>query len=183
MNINKQDTLRPADLVVALTLAVRRDATTATFSQLGAILDLSASTVHEAVQRLQAAGLVRPRTREPNRWALRNFVEHGARYAFPPAFGGEVRGVPTAHSGPGLQDEFDTEPAVVWPDVKGQVRGRALAPLYPKATSLPSRAPEVYHALTLVDAVRGGRARERNAAVAALNELLVGNRPERTAGV
>jgi hypothetical protein len=54
------------------------------------------------------------------------------------------------------------------------MHGRALAPLYPNAVSLPSRAPEVYDALTLVDAIRGGQARERNAAVMALDALLVG---------
>jgi DNA-binding Lrp family transcriptional regulator len=174
--MSKQETLRPVDLVVALALAVRKDAPTATFSHLGAVLGLSPSTVHEALQRLIAAGLVRPGTREPNRSQLREFVEHGARYAFPPAFGGEVRGVPTAHSGPALCDEFDAGVALVWPDVDGQVRGRALAPLYRNATTLPERAPEVYHVLTLVDAVRAGRVRERKAAVAALNELLTGDR-------
>ena len=176
---NRQDTLRPLDLAVALTLAVQKDAPKATFAELGVTLGLSQSTVCEALQRLQIAGLVRPGTREPNRWALRNFVEHGARYAFPPVFGGEARGVPTAHSAPGLRDEFDAEHAFVWPDVQGPVQGRALVPLYPKATSLPSRAPEVYQALTLVDAVRAGRARERKAAVVALNELLTGSHPER----
>jgi DNA-binding transcriptional ArsR family regulator len=172
---NKQETLKPHDLAVVLALAVRKDAPMATFSQLGAILGLSPSTVCEALQRLKGAGLVRPGTREPNRRALREFVEHGARYAFPPSFGGEVRGVPTAHSGPSLRHEFDGGDEVVWPDGKGQMHGRALAPLYPNAVSLPSRAPEVYEALTLVDAIRGGRARERNAAVMALHELLVGN--------
>ena len=171
---NKQETLRPHDLAVVLALAVRKDAPTATFSQLGATLGLSQSTVCEALQRLKGAGLVRPGTREPNRRALRDFVEHGARYAFPPSFGGEVRGVPTAHSGPSLRHEFDGGDEVVWPDGKGQMHGRALAPLYPNAVSLPSRAPEVYDALTLVDAIRGGQARERNAAVMALDALLVG---------
>ena len=169
---NRQETLRPHDLAVVLALAVRKGAPEATFKELGVALGLSQSTVCEAVQRLQVAGLVRPGTHQPNRRALRSFVEHGARYAFPAALGSEARGVPTAHSGPALRDEFDTVNAIVWPDVQGQGQGRALAPLYPKATSLPNRAPEVYEALTLVDAVRVGRVRERNAALAVLNKLL-----------
>ena len=172
----KQDALRPVDLVIALALAVHKDAPRATFSQLGATLGLSQSTVHEAVQTLLLAGLVRPGTREPNRSALQEFVEHGARYAFPPTFGGEVRGVPTAHSGPALRDQFDAGVALVWPDVEGPVRGRALAPLYPQATSLPRLAPDVYNVLTLLDAVRAGRVRERKAALAALHALLTGDR-------
>ncbi len=179
--INKQETLRPLDLAVVLALAVRKDAPGSTFGELGDMLGLSPSTVHGALERLHNSGLVRPGTREPNRWALQKFIEHGARYAFPPAFGGEVRGVPTAHSAPGLRDEFDAEHAWVWPDVDGPAQGRALAPLYPKAIGLPSRAPEVYHALTLVDAVRAGQARERKAAIARLNEMLIGTHSESAA--
>jgi hypothetical protein len=52
------------------------------------------------------------------------------------------------------------------------VRGTSLAPLYPAATTLPERAPEVYRLLTLVDAVRVGRARERGAALAAIDRRL-----------
>lgn len=175
----KQDTLKPADLVIALALAVRQGTPRATFNQLSATLGLSASTVFHAIRRLQSAGLLRPGTREPNRSALRSFVQFGVRHAFPPALGREVRGVPTAYGGPPLRELFEAEHQVVWPDADGPVRGTALAPLYPQATGLPERAPEVYRALTLVDAMRIGRARERTAAMAALDGMLAvtGNGP------
>lgn len=67
---------------------------------------------------------------------------------------------------------FHSEKPIVWPDAKGSVRGTGLAPLYPKATELPERNPAVYAALTLVDAMRVGQARERNAAMHALDQLL-----------
>lgn len=172
MNMNKQDSLRPVDVAVAMALAVRSVSRKATFSQLGELLGISQSTAHDALQRLESAGLVRPGTREPNRKALRDFVEYGARYAFPPSLGREVRGVPTAHSGPVLQAEFDSGDSIVWPYLEGTVRGRGLAPLYPKATSLPERAPDVYRALTLFDAVRVGGARERTAALVALDHAI-----------
>lgn len=170
--MKKQDSLKPADLAVALALAVRADAPTATYSQLGATLGLSASTIFQAAQRLQAAGLVRPGTREPNRTALLRFAEYGARHAFPPALGRVMRGVPTAHSGPPLRDLFDDTQAIVWPEADGPERGTALTPLYPNATRLPERAPEVYQALTLIDALRVGQARERAAALEALRTML-----------
>jgi hypothetical protein len=103
---------------------------------------------------------------------LRNFLVHGVKIAFPPVLGRELRGVPTAHSGPLLREQFDSSKAIVWPDVHASSRGTSLAPLYPKATELPERAPAVYSALTLVDALRVGQARERSAAVTAIDQLL-----------
>lgn len=172
MTVNKQDTLRPADLAVAVSIAVSPMASQHTFAQLGETLGVSTSSAFEAVQRLQRAGLLRPGTREPNRHALRNFLAHGVRCAFPPLLGREVRGVPTAHAGPELSTQFDSAMPFVWPDPQGSARGTALTPLFPQATALPERAPAIYNALTLVDALRVGQARERNAALAALDRLM-----------
>ena len=47
-----------------------------------------------------------------------------------------------------------------------------MAPLYPNAVHLPATDPELYEVLTLVDALRVGQARERNAARVALNASL-----------
>jgi DNA-binding Lrp family transcriptional regulator len=173
--MNKQDTLKPVDLVVALALAIAPEGTGSTFSQLGQIVGVSSSTAFEAVQRLQRAGLLRPGTRDPNRHALRNFLEYGVRHAFPPSLGPEARGVATAYSGPELSAQFDIAKPIVWPDRGRSVHGTALTPLFPQATSLPERAPDLYNALTLVDALRVGRARERTAAMEALDRLLKAN--------
>jgi hypothetical protein len=45
-------------------------------------------------------------------------------------------------------------------------------PLYGKAVELPERCPSVYELLTLVDALRVGRARERKIAAEHLRERL-----------
>lgn len=168
----KQDTLKPTDVVVALALAVQEGNSDPTFGSLAADLGISSSTAFKAVRRLGAAGLMRPGTRQPNRTALRQFVAHGIRHAFPPILGREARGVPTAYAAPALRDRFVVEQGVVWPDVRGSERGLALVPLYPQATKLPERAPQVYRMLTLIDAVRIGRARERSAALVELDGLL-----------
>ena len=170
----KQDMLHPIDLIVALALAVAKGAQFSTYAELARRLGVSSSTAFKAVKRLQSSGLLRPGTREPNLHALRGFLEHGARHAFPPILGREARGVPTAHAGPALRDLFDTERPFVWPEARGSARGMSLTPLYPKATALPEREPEVYNALTLVDALRVGQARERTAALAALDVMLSG---------
>lgn len=168
----KQDTLRPVDLAVALALVTMRGASPTTYSKLGHALGVSSSTTFSAVQRLQSTGLVRPGTRQPNRRELRNFLVHGVKHAFPPVLGRELRGVPTAHSGPVLKKLFDTTQPVVWPHAQGRMRGTSLTPLYPNATELPDRAPDIYNLLTLVDALRVGQARERQAALAALDRVL-----------
>jgi len=170
--MNKQDALKPHDLAVAFGLLLGEPDARPTYSELGQYLALSQSTVHQSVRRLQGAGLLRPGSRTPNRIALGEFLAHGVRYAFPPTLGRQARGIPTAHSGPVLGARFDAEDAFVWPDADGDRRGTSLTPLYPGATTLPGRAPEVYQLLTLVDAIRVGRARERGAAIAELNHRL-----------
>lgn len=169
-----QIALHPSDVVVALRLA---EAPTRTYAELASDLFLSASTVHGAVERLGLAGLVRPTstrgTRSVNRHALLELLEHGLRYVFPGTLAGRARGVPTAHSGPALAAEIDQgEEPIVWPTPKGSMLGQALVPLYDRAVELPARCPSVYAALTLVDALRTGRARERELASRALRYWL-----------
>jgi len=48
----------------------------------------------------------------------------------------------------------------IWPDPEGTVRGEVWAPLYPKAVDACRRDSSLYEILALVDAIRGGRARE-----------------------
>ena len=170
--MQKQDTLKPVDLAVVLTLAIKPADPSPTYDQLGQLLGTSSSTSFESVQRLQSAGLLRPESREPNRAVLMNFLEHGLRCTFPPSIGREVRGVPTAHAGPVLREFFGSAKPYVWPDLDGTVRGTGLAPLYAKAPALAKREPEIYSILTLVDALRVGEARERNLALDALRNCL-----------
>ena len=122
---------------------------------------MSTSTAHQSVSRLETAGLMVPGTRRVNRLNLLEFLIHGARYAFPSAGGAQVQGVPTAHSGPPLAGQIVGTDSAVWPAAMGPVRGLAVKPLLARAAELPENCPALYHALTLVDALRVGRARER----------------------
>jgi len=162
--------LQPIDIVIALRLS---KAPEARYEQLSADVGVSASWAHASVGRLQAAGLLRPGSRSVNRLALREFLEHGVRYAFPGASGMESQGVPTAHSGPPLAEHIVAEDTVVWPSASGQAVGRAVSPLYERAVELPNRCPSLYEDLTLVDALRVGRSRERKLAMKELERRLV----------
>jgi DNA-binding Lrp family transcriptional regulator len=161
--------LKPVDVLVVFGLVHHPEAT---YEQLSADLGVSASWAHKSVKRLQAAGLLRPDSRAVNRLTLKEFLEHGLRYAFPAKPGAEVRGIPTAHSGPPLSQRIVAEDAMVWPSVTGSAFGREVAPLYPGAIELPKRSPEVYELLTLADALRVGRARERKLAAEELERRL-----------
>lgn len=99
---------------------------------------------------------------------LLEFLVHGVRYAYPVERGSLTRGVPTAHGAPPLRDKIRTSASdalPVWPDPEGTVRGEAWSPLYPSVPAATRRDAALYEALALLDAIRGGRARERSIAV------------------
>lgn len=154
----RQPLLRPTDVAVALQLAIRpRDS----YPELAKAVGISLGQAYNAVQRLRGARLVVGEAREVVRPALLDFLIAGVPYAFPAQMGQTTRGVPTAHSAAPLAQEIRSNDVVVWPSGGGARRGSSLIPLYPGAPQLPSQNPRLYELLTLVDALRIGRARER----------------------
>ncbi len=84
-----------------------------------------------------------------------------------------MRGMPTAHSAPPLseliqggQEEF------VWPYDHGNMRGQAIDPLYHTVPRAAAEDQCLHRFLSLADALRVGRARERKLATLKLKELL-----------
>lgn len=157
--------LKPQDVLVLLKLVVSDDEWT--YPSLAYALGMSASEVHAAIIRAGESGLLNPSTKRPNRQALLEFLVHGLRYVFPAARGGVTRGLPTAHAALPLSDRIAAggELVPVWPDPEGEVRGEELRPLYPSVPGAARRDPALYKLLALVDAIRGGRARERSLAI------------------
>ena len=163
--------LLPQDVLVALKLAVSKKAYT--YAELANALNLSASQVHSAVKRCDKSGLVKRESMRSNRGALCEFLIHGAKYAYPPISGKWQRGMPTAHSASPLRSHISSsgEP-VVWPDPEGEMRGEALHPLHKSVPHAARKDPHLYQALALLDAIRSGRARERDIAAQLLAEIL-----------
>jgi hypothetical protein len=87
-------------------------------------------------------------------------------YVFVAELGEITRGMPTGYAGPALAPFFqavdDLPP--VWPDPDGEVRGQSFSPLYKSVPQAAREDGKLYELLTLVDALRGGRARERQMA-------------------
>jgi len=174
--------LKPQDLLATLALTLPRFQSAAwTYSELASTLGLSVSEANAATRRAAEAGLMTSSPRrgakpKPIRRALLEFVDHGVRYAFFVHRGDVTRGTPTAHSAPPLSALLDAseEAALVWPDAKGKVRGQAVIPLYPTVPHAVRATPGLYEALALVDAIRVGRARERELASRELGRRIAG---------
>ncbi len=157
--VPSQPTLRPFDVAVALRLLLEPEER---YEPLADALATSTSAVHRGVARLQSAGLLRASSRTVARPALREFLLHGVRYAFPPLRGPEVTGIATAWSHAPISALLtaeaapDTTRALVWPDESGTVRGDMLVPLFPAAARVSQRDPRLHELLAAVDALRLG---------------------------
>lgn len=120
----------------------------------------------EARTHLNSAAVV-------NRHNLAEFALHGAKYAFAPERLPVGPGVPTSHAAPAFAGVFaEGHEPLVWPDAQGMVRGEGLLPLHPCVPGAALRDPALYELLALFDALRAGRARERNMAAARLQKLI-----------
>lgn len=73
---------------------------------------------------------------------------------------------------PGILAGTLSDPPLVWPHPEGEVRGESLEPLYPSAVDAARRDSKLYECLALVDALRIGRAREKNLAIDLLSKRL-----------
>jgi DNA-binding Lrp family transcriptional regulator len=166
--------LKPQDVVVLLKLAVHSDHAWS-YPKLAVELAMSPSEVHASVRRAVRAGLFQESSRSVNRRALLELLVHGVKYVFPPERRGITRGLPTAHSAPPLRDHFSSssEMPTVWADPEGNVRGEELEPLYRSVPRAARADAQLYECLALLDAIRGGRARERELAVAELQKRLL----------
>lgn len=167
--------LKPQDILVVLKL-VALGPQSWTYAGLAGSLRMSPSQAYHAVQRamfVQLAVTVGDSIQVHAR-NLDEFLVHGVRYAFAPERGELTRGMPTAHAAPPLLRlvQADDEPPPVWPDAEGQVRGLGFSPLFRSVPAAARADAFLYELLALVDAIRGGRARERDLAVRELRDRL-----------
>lgn len=168
--------LKPQDIVVLLKLVVLKDAPW-TIVSLAESLHMSASEVHSALSRAERAGLYLPNKRRPSRAALQEFLAHGIRYAFAAERLGMSRGVPTAHSAPGLSSALVApEVPLVWPDANGTARGEGIEPLFRTVPQAALADERLYRLLALVDALGVGGARERRVTAELLDRELRASR-------
>ena len=166
--------LKPQDVLVLMKLVALGDKPW-TYASLAADLDMSASQVHSAIQRAIRSELAyesddRVSVHVRN---LEEFLIHGMRYFFVAERGAKSRGMATLTSAPPMAALFvDSDEPIVWPDPSGDMRGESLAPIYKTAPQAARNDPELYELLVIVDALRAGRAREKQVAKKELKKRL-----------
>lgn len=144
------------------------------FASLAVSVGLSASAAHSSVRRLMVVNLVSDDGWSVNTTALAEFLVHGLKYVFPGRRGGMGRGIPTGVAAPPLEREFrlgDGE-IPVWPHPEGRARGYELIPLCPAVPQVCLADPGLYEWMALIDAIRAGRAREREMATKIVEKRL-----------
>ena len=146
--------------------------------KLAVSLSISPSEVSKSLKRCVEAGLlyVSGPEKRVNGTALMEFLAHGLKYVFPPVRGSMARGVPTAAAAEPLKSRLldDGEPPSVWPYAEGKVRGVSITPLYRTAPMAALLDSKFHSVLALTDAIRSGRARERNLAIELLEKEIHG---------
>jgi predicted transcriptional regulator len=170
--MKKHNGMRPHDIVVLLKIAAKGNLPWL-MKDLANELSLSSSEVSESLHRSVYAGLISNDKKTLMNMAILEFLQFGLKYVYPQQPGATVRGIPTAYSAPPLSDEILSNDPIVWPFSEGKIRGHALEPLYIGATKASLQDSKLYELLSLVDALRIGKARERAIAVEELKKRLV----------
>lgn len=172
--------IKPQDMVVLAKLIAHPGDETWSQNSIAFELCLSPSQINSALKRLVAAGLITP-YHPPNKpkpiiQACEEFFIHGFKYVFPEKLGEISRGVRTSYAAPSFKGEVSLgrDAIPVWPYGEGKERGVALKPLYPSVPESISKHPDpvFYDLLTLLDAIRSGRSREKKIAVQRLSKIL-----------
>jgi hypothetical protein len=181
--------LKPQDIVILLKILAsltlsKGQSEELSQKELATYLCISTSEVHAGIKRLLLAGLLGPVSREhkiillPVKAACEECLISAVKYFFPAQLGEYTRGIATSYAAPVFEKHIiiGDDPIPVWPDAEGDKRGLALDPLYRSVPRSLARFPDqmFYELLALVDAIRSGRARERNIAIKLLKERLHG---------
>jgi hypothetical protein len=165
--------LKPQDIVVLLKLVALREHPWS-YASLANDLFMSTSEVHAGIKRAVAAHLMDTTAKHVLKQALEEFIIHGVKYAYPPDRGGLTRGIPTGYAAAPLKAMISqpSEPPPVWPDPEGDTRGNEFSPLYKSVPKAARKDMKLYELLALIDAIRDGRAREREIAIRELKVRL-----------
>lgn len=168
----QQPAMRPQDIVVLLKIIAYGNNP---WSQLTMAdhLFMSQSEISQSIARSKYGGLLDPSGKLVRRMALMDFLQFGLKYVYPQAPGAIVRGIPTAHSASPLNQSIQSEEKYVWPSGKGSVRGQSIIPLYSSVVDAVQNDRILYELLALTDALRVGRAREKEIAIAELKKRII----------
>lgn len=163
--------MRPQDVVVLFKILLL-EGTQWQSKDLARALFLSPAEISFSLKRSHYARLLDGTGRRVAHRTLAEFLLYGLPVVFPTQPGAQVRGLPTSHSAAPLRDRIVAEQVYVWPDATGEKWGAAITPLYPGVPDAARADGRLYQLLALADALRVGRARERQLAGNLLRDLI-----------
>ena len=163
--------MKPQDVVVLLKIIALNNNNWQQIP-LAQSLKMSQSEVSQSAARSRYAGLLDSSGKEVMRNALFDFLQYGLAVVFPVKPGAVAKGVPTAHSAEPLKERIISNEDYVWPYAKGKIRGQGITPLFATVPLAALEDKQLHALLALADALRVGRARERNIAVQELKNRL-----------
>jgi hypothetical protein len=169
--MKKHSGMRPLDILVLIQIILYRSEDWLS-KELSNKLKISASEISESLNRSSIAGLLSADKKKVMKKALLEFLEFGLKYTFPQRPGPLVRGIPTAHSAPPLNQLLQFDELYVWPYNDGTVRGQSIEPLYKTVPEISLQNSELYEILALLDSIRLGRVREKKIAVKELKRRI-----------
>jgi hypothetical protein len=169
--MKKHSGMRPHDIVILIKIAAMGNSAWL-MKDLSFELGISASEVSESLNRSAIAGLLFPDKKRLMKLALLDFLEFGLRYVYPQKPGALVRGIPTAHSAPPLNNVIVSQEPFVWPYGEGNIRGQAIEPLHPKVPEACLKDTGFYQLMALCDSLRVGKVREKNMAIEELKRRI-----------
>lgn len=186
--------LKPQDIVILLKILSimqipkRLSKALLSQNQLAVHLCMSVSEVNAAFKRLTISGLLGPVYGEksdsriqllPIKASCEECLVSAVKYFCPAEVGSYTTGIPTSYAAPvfARQIVIGNEPIPVWPHGGGSQRGLALTPLYSSVPHSIIQYPDpiFYDMLALIDAIRCGKAREREIAIKILRSTLNGD--------
>ena len=135
---------------------------------------LSVSETHASVKRLIQSGVFDELSKSVIKLSMEELLINGIKYVFPAEKGSFVRGIPTAHSAPVLNEIISqsSDDKYVWSYAKGEVKGISIQPLSKTLPQVALKDVEFYNLLALVDALRIGRSREKKIAEEMIKEII-----------
>ncbi len=171
--------LKPQDTLLVLKYwSLNRSGQISSVRGISELIGVSAGEISKGTKRLVASHLVVERSGKvfAETGALLEWLCYGIRYAYPQESVGYGRGMATSWNCPVLKSEMVPPiPPLVWPVPGGDVEGAFIRPIHNSIPVASSRDDDLYHAMSLLEAIRGGKPRELSIARDLLAKLIKGN--------
>jgi len=170
--------IKPQDSLLALKYwSLKQSGEVSSVRGISEAIGISASEVSKGTKRLLASHLVVERSGSVfvESGALIEWLSYGIRYGYPQESVGYGRGMATSWNCPVLSSEVVPPiPPLVWPMSGGDVEGALIKPIHDSVPFAASRDEKLYCAMSLVEAIRGGKPRELAIARKNLSQIIKG---------